>query len=285
VGKTISIIIPTVGRQSELDGCLRAIQESCRTGLYEVIIVDDAADPPIGAVSETMSHFNTKVIRNPSRRGAAESRNLGAHAACGDILVFLDDDSRVSKNWFGVVQQELTESRVAITGPVLGIDHSLVARARQERYNSRYAGRMDGEKVDFLAGGNCAIWRADFQALGGFPLVDTMSDRLLAARLFAQVRSCHFIWALAIGHRNSKGAMNALVQAFKAGMVSKKLPTATAPCGGSHRSLRIMPSLVPVVNGVLKLAFTSGILWQGSRAKRRTDPVESVRGPLEQRAR
>ena len=285
MGKTISIIIPTVGRQSELSGCLRAIQESCRTDLHEVIIVDDASDPPVRVVAETLSHFTVEVIRNRSRQGAARSRNLGAKAASGDILAFLDDDARVSKNWFGVVRKELTESRVAITGPVLGIDQSLVARARQERYNSRYAGRADGEKVDFLAGGNCAIWRADFQSLGGFPAVDTMSDRLLAARLFAQERSCHFVWALAIGHRNSKGAVNALLQAFKAGMVNARLPATTAVARDNRTSGRTIPIAVALVNGVLKLAFTSGTLWQQFRAKRRTEDVATVCIDLEQTAK
>jgi hypothetical protein len=114
----------------------------------------------------------------------------------------------------------LSPQRAAITGPVIASDNCVGARARQQRYDERYRGVCDGQKVDFMAGGNSAVWRHVFLRLGGFPLVTTMSANLFVQKLAEVHLGCHFVKDLRIRHRNHKGLKAAAANAFAAGFVS-----------------------------------------------------------------
>lgn len=260
----VSVIIPTVGRKDDLKECLRSIRKSNQAALCEIVIVDDMSDKRVRTEPDLYQGVPVRIIRNDKRKGAAQSRNIGAKSASGDVLAFLDDDVRIPWDWFLVIQRELTNSRTAITGPVIGFDSSVIARARQNRYDSRYHGKVNGEAVCFLAGGNCAIWRTQFVAAGGFPVIATMSDRVLAARLMAQNQPCQFIWALKVTHRNSKGMATAISQAFKAGMVSAEIADLSGAEPRNRESLCQKPRLplVAFVTKSLSLVFATGYAYR-----------------------
>lgn len=92
-GIVLSIIIPTRNRPVLLKRAVEAALVALPSG-GEVIVVDDASDPPAG---EGLSHVAgaVRVIRNDAARGAAGARNRGARAARGEVLLFLDDDDEV----------------------------------------------------------------------------------------------------------------------------------------------------------------------------------------------
>src|SRR5262249_43082653 len=144
---TLSIVIPTIGRPADLQNCLLSIRAMASDDLMQVIIVDDAAAARVSCDVDFPTYVDVQVLRINQPVGPARSRNIGAVAAGGDIIGFLDDDARVSPGWASVVTSSLTTECVAITGPVFGFDRTLLARARQQRYEARYAGRRDGESV------------------------------------------------------------------------------------------------------------------------------------------
>lgn len=216
----LTLIIPTCGRPYDLTACLRSIDVSAGAELVRVVVVDDAPDAP-AVVPQRVANAEVHVQRNAASIGAAASRN---NALCmlhpdTDIVGFLDDDVRVPSDWFDVVLGELTPDRGAITGPIQRFDTGLVARARQLRYDARYRPLRPLQKVDFLAGGNVAIWAHVLERAGGFPELRTMSDILLARRLCELGTPCHFVPDLAVLHRNSKGARAACVAAWQAGSI------------------------------------------------------------------
>lgn len=86
-----SIIVPSFNRKTEIPALLESLtQQTCSD--FEVVIVDDCSRDPV--VVEKAYPFNVNVIRNAVNQGAAESRNIGARAAQGEWLLFLDDDDR-----------------------------------------------------------------------------------------------------------------------------------------------------------------------------------------------
>lgn len=60
----------------------------------EVIVVDDYSTDKTYSILEqiALEHSDIVIIKNKSNLGQAESRNIGAACATGDILIFFDDD-------------------------------------------------------------------------------------------------------------------------------------------------------------------------------------------------
>lgn len=276
--RRISVIIPTFNRQTELTQCLTSIRSSDCVGLSEIIIVDDASRQPVRIEVDFPGSVQIKLIRNSERQGAARSRNLGAQVASGEVIAFLDDDTQVTPNWFSVAQRELTVERAALTGPVKGFDKSIIARARQQRYEERYDGLTDGKSVNFMAGGNSIIWRSVFIELGGFPPTKALSDGALVARLRQRGLHCHFVWHLKISHRNSKGLIMAISQAWNAGVTHQSfaaVPIRAEMNKALYRLALEEPDLlVNLVNSFLHFCFIAGSVWALLLIRRRVDEYD-----------
>lgn len=84
-----SVIIPAYNRGSSLARCLRAITTAQAPKPYEIIVVDDQSSDNTPEVATT---FGVNLIRNPIRSGPSTARNLGAKAAQGEVLIFVDSD-------------------------------------------------------------------------------------------------------------------------------------------------------------------------------------------------
>jgi len=82
---TVSVVIPTVGRQS----LKRAVQSVLNQTLpvAEIIVVVDT-DQPV----TVPAHDRITTLRTPFRGGPAKARQLGIDAAQGSVIALLDDD-------------------------------------------------------------------------------------------------------------------------------------------------------------------------------------------------
>ncbi|MFB7558660.1 glycosyltransferase [Streptomyces brevispora] len=237
--KKVSVVVATRNRPADIRVLLTAIAD-CDTGIvHEVILVDDASETPL-RVDDAAHPFPVRLLRNDRRRGAAAGRNWAAKEATGDVLAFLDDDARPLPDWFHVLDSALTEDRAAVTGRVLPFDSSVVARARQYRYEVRYAQHAAYSEVTFFAGGNSAVWTERFLAADGFPDVVTASDNGLVERLAQADERVHFVPALRVAHRNSKGAGIALREAWRAGRLAPR-STPTAAMRRITASAKVQP--------------------------------------------
>jgi glycosyltransferase involved in cell wall biosynthesis len=89
----LSVIIPTFKRPESLRLCLEQLTPEIQhlsPDLFEVIVTDDAPD---NDQRETLSRdFPWAHHNRAPQKGPAANRNSGAKAACGEWLVFLDDD-------------------------------------------------------------------------------------------------------------------------------------------------------------------------------------------------
>lgn len=90
----LSFVIPAHNEEECLPSTIGAIRESMQ-GLnndYEIIV---AADGCTDGTVRLASSLGATVVSH-DRRQIAATRNLGAHAATGDVLVFVDADTRVN---------------------------------------------------------------------------------------------------------------------------------------------------------------------------------------------
>ncbi len=265
----IALIIPTIGRPDDLQACLQSIAREADASLAQVIVVDDGAPKPV-TVPSYLAGVPVRCLRNPQGRGAAYSRNRALTVLADDVdaVGFVDDDARLCPGWLATARRALTRDRGAITGPVRRFDHGLISRARQLRYDHRYASLAPGQAVEFLAGGNSLVWRDLLERVGGFPDVPTMSDRFLVRYLEAQGGRCHFVPEMYVLHRNSKGLRVAVREAWRAGMLDDS-PQRTSALARLASGFRDALTGVPQTAAALLNVALDGVYLSGRARGRR----------------
>lgn len=86
----VSVVIPAYNAEAFIVDAIR----SARTQTYpihEIIVVDDGSKDGTVAKVEQCGVANVTLIRKPNG-GSASARNVGIHAATGDVIAFLDAD-------------------------------------------------------------------------------------------------------------------------------------------------------------------------------------------------
>lgn len=86
----LSIIIPTYNRPQLL---LRAVNSALAQTIedFEVIVVDDCSDKPVNLPE----HPRLRIIELAENKGVSAARNIGAKAAKGRYINYLDDDDEL----------------------------------------------------------------------------------------------------------------------------------------------------------------------------------------------
>jgi glycosyltransferase involved in cell wall biosynthesis len=104
---TITVIIPVYNAASMLRSCLEHLRRS--TYPAECIVADDGSTD---SSTEVARQFGATVVHTPRRSGPARARNLGAKAAKGDILFFLDSDVCVHPDTIERVAARFTDPQL-----------------------------------------------------------------------------------------------------------------------------------------------------------------------------
>lgn len=110
----LSIIIPTLNEEKYLPELLTSIREQNFSD-YEIIISDASSEDRTQEIAETFACrlvVSAKDARHPSIQ-----RNAGAKIAQGDILLFLDADTRIEgQDFLEKVVEEFKARNLAIAG-------------------------------------------------------------------------------------------------------------------------------------------------------------------------
>lgn len=92
VKKELSIIIVTWNRKQEVIKCINSIKKQDYKGKYEIIIVDAGND---GTAEWIKKHVPHAILIKHENKGPSFLRNLAVKKATGNILWFLDSDTKM----------------------------------------------------------------------------------------------------------------------------------------------------------------------------------------------
>ena len=110
----VSIIIPTFKRLNKLEACLNSILGSTYTN-FEIIVVNDN---PKEDLTKPLMNYPIQLIQNNDRTFPANSRNIGATFAHGDLLFFVDDDNIMRNDTiYRLVKAYLSLNNIGLLGP------------------------------------------------------------------------------------------------------------------------------------------------------------------------
>jgi GT2 family glycosyltransferase len=98
----VSVVVCTIGAR-EIKNCIESVLSSSYRN-FELIIVDDGAKIPLK--SEGF------VIVRQKHKGLTASRNTGIKNSKGEIIAFLDDDTKTEKNWIQEIVSSFDSDKV-----------------------------------------------------------------------------------------------------------------------------------------------------------------------------
>lgn len=99
----ITVAIATYNRPDLLQEALSSVASQTYKE-WEVIVVDDASEPPVDAASiRALLGDRFKLVRHASQQGVVASKNDGVNNASGEIILHLDDDDLLKENALQVI--------------------------------------------------------------------------------------------------------------------------------------------------------------------------------------
>jgi glycosyltransferase involved in cell wall biosynthesis len=170
---TVSVVIAawSMNRWDDLLAAVASAGEQTISVLETVVVVDHHP----GLLARAREGIpGVIVIPNTGMQGASGARNSGVAASRGEVVAFLDDDAIASPSWLESLLGHLVSPGVIGVGgrvdPVwVGQRPRWFPREFDWTVGGSYLG-MPGtaESVRNVWGGNMAIWRHVFDAVGGF---------------------------------------------------------------------------------------------------------------------
>uniref|UniRef100_A0ABM5FL73 Polypeptide N-acetylgalactosaminyltransferase n=1 Tax=Pogona vitticeps TaxID=103695 RepID=A0ABM5FL73_9SAUR len=188
-----SVIIPfhNEGWSSLLRTVHSVLNRSPPELIAEIVLVDDFSDREHlkKHLEDYMAKFpKVRILRTKKREGLIRTRMLGASAASGDVITFLDSHCEANVNWLPPLLDRIARNRKTIVCPMIDvIDHDHFGYETQagdamrgafdwEMYYKRIPIPPELQKPDpsdpfespVMAGGLFAVDRKWFWELGGY---------------------------------------------------------------------------------------------------------------------
>ncbi len=108
MGPVFTVVVCTRDRPAQLEACLAALVQQ-RHPHFDILVVDNGSADP---VHDICASRGIACISEPVP-GLTRARNLGARAARGEFVAFIDDDAVAEPEWLGALAREFADPDVA----------------------------------------------------------------------------------------------------------------------------------------------------------------------------
>lgn len=209
-----SVIIPTLNEEQTLPHLLLDLEnQTMKT--FEVMVVDGAStDRTLDFARATRRRDPRFQILRSRQSNVSIQRNLGAQAARGTWLLFLDADSRIGPEFLHVLRRQLTHASIDGFTCYAQADTTALDGIAYVQLQNVLLETMATLGTPYSIGACMGCRRAAFQRVGGFnPSIHHMEDSELAKRLYEQgysfkvLRKPNFVYSLRRQRKEGKLAM------------------------------------------------------------------------------
>lgn len=173
----VSIVVPVYGKWDYTERCLRALAQTRGDIAFEVVVVDDAS--PDDSLARLREVVGVRVVAHEANTGYVGACNSGIAAARGELVVLLNNDTRVDPDWLAPLVAVMADPTVGLVGSRLVYPDGRLQEAGgiifsdgsgwnygkfSEPEDPAYTYRRD---VDYVSGASIMIRREVLARLGG----------------------------------------------------------------------------------------------------------------------
>ena len=169
---SVTVVVPSRDRPLQTRACVESLLAlDYPTDGLEVLVVDDASEPPL---SQALEDLSVRVLRLEENVGQSAARNLALEAARGEVIAFIDNDCLAHPDWLRALVPPLCEPGVDVAGGrVLSPPPDGRIAAFEAVRSSLDMGTVGGavglrEPIAYLPSCNLAADRETLRRLGGF---------------------------------------------------------------------------------------------------------------------
>ena len=168
---SLSVVIPCLDAAATLSGQLAALAAQRYDGDWEVVVADNGSTDDSRAIAESFGPRLPHLVLADAadRRGRARARNVGAAAATGEALLFVDADDEVAPGYLAAMAAALAAHDFVACR--YDSDTLNPEWARGTHSNPQRDGLSRYDYPDYLphaGGGGLGVRRAVHAAVGGF---------------------------------------------------------------------------------------------------------------------
>ena len=213
----ISIIIPAYNAAHTIEACIKALQNQLTDESYEIIVINDASTDN---TVEVATAVGANQVISKGKLGKSGTRNAGAEAAHGDILLFTDADCEPLPDW---LERMITPFRndpdvIGVKGAYYTRQTELVARFTQVEVEERYDRMRQLPTTNFIDTYAAAYKRDIFLENGGFDTsLPEVEDQDFSFRLAAKGYKMVFVPEARVYHRHTVSARHYFRRKFAIG--------------------------------------------------------------------
>lgn len=158
----VSVVVIAYNLADKITACLDSVVDQDFSD-YEVIVVDDGS---VDGTAENISSYPVRLVKQ-TNQGRATARNAGARVSRGEVIVFLDGDCVVGRDFVRKMVFPLQDPKIGMTQGYIDIANSKSLIARLNFMRARHIFK-DLEYLDFAWGAAIGMKRNLFEKIGGF---------------------------------------------------------------------------------------------------------------------
>lgn len=112
----ISLIIPAYNEEKYIGDCLRSVITNRTDDIIEIIVIDNASTDGTAAIAQKFP--GVRVVHEPEK-GLTRARQRGLLESKGDLVAYLDADTRMPYGWAAIAEREFSRdpNMVCLSGP------------------------------------------------------------------------------------------------------------------------------------------------------------------------
>jgi len=175
----VSIIIPAYNAEKTIAECLAAIQNLDWDGTMEIILVNDGSTDNTAKIASTFPQV--QVISTPNG-GAARAMNIGVKAAHHAIVVSVDSDAILEKDWLKKIIPWFEFPTVAAVAGYVATGNKRLIGKLAGYYSELRQDRISTLYTDHLGGANTAYRRQALIQVGMFDEQEKKGDDVRISR-------------------------------------------------------------------------------------------------------